>query len=143
MDILSVFNIIAQVQATVPQVAPAPQINYTLLLTVASMSIAAMATFIKIYGREVKKEELPGDENTYCKAHMKDFDRVEKKSEANEKASTDIKTVIGEMKITLAKLESEMSNTTNTITEIKVDNKELAQKLEVLIGRLLDYMSEE
>ena len=151
MDLLGFIYIIAQAGQVAPQAAAAtanaashtPDINYTVLLTVASVLIAAFATFTKIYGREVKPTELPSESNVYCKQRGKDLDRVEATANSTQKQTTEIKEVIGEMKITIAKLESKMNSTSDTIGEMKMNNKELAQRLENLIGQLVDYMSED
>lgn len=118
-------------------------INFTLLFSVISISIAAMVAFIRIFGRkELTAADKPCEDNQFCAQHIKEINRVDSKVTTGEISTAEIKSTIIELKITIAELKKDVASSNRTIDEIKTDNRALAARLENLLTQLLAYVSD-
>ena len=92
-------------------------VNWTLVISVASVSLAAMGTLIKIFGS--KKSDPPG-ESPVCKEHQTTVVRLEKDAkEATGKAEA-LKEVVSGLQQEVAVLKSDSKNLEKTVDDMKV-----------------------
>lgn len=116
--------------------------SLTVVLSVVSVSIAAMVAFIKIFSKKLNPNDKPGVGNQYCSQKLKDLDRIEKNVQNNLVTNQELKDIIYEFKITLAELQKDVAASSKTIEEMKQDNRELAKRLEFLLSQLVSYIND-
>ena len=125
------------------------EINYTVLFSIlvfiVPVCIAGLIGAVKIAaikGAKIDDKDKPSDKNDYCKQQEKEFNRIEKRVHISETEVTDIKLTIGELKITITEIKKDVQSSTKTITEMKQDNRDLANKLESLLSQLINYVGD-
>jgi len=133
-----------------PIIAEIPNgIDFTLLFSILAfvipVCIAGLVGAVKIAaikGATVEDKDKPSNRNDYCQQREKEFNRIEKRVEISESDTSDIKTTIGELKITITEIQKDVQSSTKTITEMKQDNRDLARKLEGLLSQLINYVGD-
>lgn len=124
-------------------------INWTTILSVATVCITAMATFIKIFGtNENSDEDLKNiEENNKL---FKDKQEKDNKEFINEQENTakefnrrqeELKEKINVLIIEIEKSKMECSSNTKSIEELKKDYRILAQRLDELLKQILEWFS--
>ena len=132
--------------------APIYHVNLTVLFSVITISLTALATIVAVFRKKPKLEELPG-QSSFCLQNKVDTNRIELLGKSNtqkiEKAQEDnvkkfdlIRDLINETSKEVGILKSQSENTTKSVTEIKSDVKEVASKLDDLLKQILDWMND-
>jgi septal ring factor EnvC (AmiA/AmiB activator) len=128
---------------------PVYQINLTVLLSVLSFCLAAMATLIKIFSKPRKPEEMPGT-SPHC-VHMKEqIQRIEEKQkedverlDAENKSSVEreqkLKDIVAELEKEVLGLQKDAEAQNKSLEEIRQSNKEIAGRLDDLLKQLMDF----
>ena len=123
--------------------AKTASINWTVILSLVAVCLTAMTVLIKIFStKQMGEKELPSEENLFCKQKALQISGAKEKSDSNEKDIKEAKEILNKITIEVEKLKIEQENTNKTLSEIKQDNKELAQRLEDLLHQLMEWMSE-
>lgn len=131
---------------------PIYHVNLTVLLSVITISLTALATLVAIYRKKPKPEELPG-QSPLCVQKKADLDRIEnigkensqkaeKAQEENVKKFDLLRDLINETSKEVGILKTQSENTTKNVDEMKNDIKEVASKLDDLLKQLLDWTSD-
>lgn len=126
-------NITGLVQAATTTVASIP-INWTAVLSTATVSVAAMGTLIKIFGtnKAVKDEDL---------RDLSIIKEIKESAKADEKKQEELKEMVNILKLEIERLKTETANNSKTIEEIKKDYRELATRLDELLKQILEWAS--
>ena len=119
---------------------PSYHINLTLLLSVITVSLAAMGTLIKVFSKKTKKEELPGS-NPHCLQQKEDLDRIENITKENANKHESLREIANNLEKEVGILKNQSDNVVKNIDEIKQSNKEIASRLDDLLKQLLEWMS--
>lgn len=127
--------------APVEIMTPVYQINLTMLLSVVTVCLTALAVLIKVFGR--KKEEEPG-QHPSCLSHKETAKRVEKDhtdlKDKTEKETKDLRDKVDKMRTEVSVMSVKMENTGKTVDELKTDSKKLADKMDSLLSQMLDFL---
>jgi glucan-binding YG repeat protein len=115
------------------------EINYTILFSVMSISLAAMGTLIKIFSKKTPEEQLPGH-STYCKLQEKDIKAIMDREESEDKKNTDLKNIVGKMQTEVAILSTEAKNTSKNIEDIKENIKGVSIKMDDLLKQIMAWI---
>jgi len=129
-------------------------INMTVLLSVLTASLAAMGTLIKIFGKRQKtEEEFKSERNDHldiekkigqsvvCEEHKKTMARVENEQKDSKSKLEDLKDLVFKTKEEVAILKNNELHLSKTVEEMKDSSKKMAEKIEGLLQKLLDWMS--
>lgn len=128
---------------------PVYQINLTVLLSVLSFCLAAMATLIKIFSKPRRPDEMPGT-SPHC-VHMKEqIERIETKQkedvsrlDAENKNSIEreqkLKDIVADLEKEVLVLQKEAEAQNKSLEEIRQSNKALAERLDDLLKQLMDF----
>lgn len=121
----------------IPAIAQAAQtsadINWTLVISVCAVSVAAMTAAINIFkGRKAINDDELRESNL--------FKDVTENVKSNTKKSDDIKEVVNTLRTEVEKIKVEMLNTGKSIEELRKDNKDLVQRLDELLKSLMDLL---
>jgi predicted RNase H-like nuclease (RuvC/YqgF family) len=122
-------------------VTPTFEVNVTVILSVVAISLSALATLTKIYGkRDQKPDELPG-KTPYCEQHKADLMETKNTTKEINIKQENLKQIANDLKNEIGILKNQSENMIKTVDEMKQGNKELALKLDDLLKQLLDWMS--
>ena len=141
-------------------------INWTTVLTVITVSLTLMATLIKIFGsaKQVNDEDLR--QSNYLKgleAHDKEIaekliihdkeiaeklllvnkeiaEKLENKNKEDNVKSDNIKECITTLKTDIEKMKVEQSHNSKSLDELRRDNRELVQRLDDLLKKLIEWI---
>ena len=120
---------------------PVYQVNLTLLLSVIAVSLTAMGTLIRVFGRKIKPEELPGG-SPHCTQQKENIERIEKATKENSNKHEALKEIANNLEKEVGILKNQSDNVIKNMDEIKQSNKEIATRLDDLLKQLLDWISE-
>jgi len=112
-------------------------INFTILLSVITVSIATMGTIVKIYSKKRELNDIPGM-SSECTQHAKNVKRNENTTIENSRRLDIIKDSITSLEKEVAILEIKFSTTEKSMDEVKGGSKEIAKRLDNLLKQLLD-----
>jgi len=119
-------------------------INWTLLISVVSVSLATMGTLIRIFGSSVIKDENLRS-STFLKElaedHSKSDSKIEKNKEEENTRYMELKELINRTNVDLEKLKVESSHSAKSLEDLRQDNRELVQRLDDLLKHLLDWVN--
>lgn len=130
-------------------------IDWTKVITVISMSLAAMGTLISIFSNKFISEESLrnsnyikeisdlGKENAKKQSELRDYVDTEM-GELNTSLSkriSDLRDYVSELRIEIEKLKSESTNNNRSLEELKRDYRELVQRLDSLLKQLLEWVN--
>lgn len=112
----------------------ATAINWTLIISVISVSVAVMATLIKVFGpgKNVQDDELRASE------YIKD---LETKLNETKNKTESLKDIANRNATEIEKLKIETNHNTKSLDELKRDNRELVQRLDDLLRQILDWIN--
>jgi len=113
-------------------------INWTFVISVAMLALAGMATLIKIFG--TKKPEQPG-ESPACKEQQGAVARAEKDAKDSLSKTEALKDIVSGIQQDVAGLKSDTKNLEKSVDDMKVSNRDLTHRLEVLLQQLIDWMN--
>ena len=109
---------------------PSYQINLTILLSIITVCLAAMGVLTKIYGR--KKEEEPG-KHPSCSAH-------DERGKRNEASIKELRDKVDAMKDEVSRTSVKLDSDEKTIDELKQDSRKLADKMDLLLAQVLEFL---
>ena len=114
--------------------AGAVAINWGIVISVISVSVAAMVAMIKIFGpkKQVADEELRKSD------YVKDIERRAKEAKVK---IEELKDIINKNSTEIEKLKIESGHNTKSVEELKQDNRELVQRLDDLLKQILDWVN--
>jgi len=119
---------------------PVYQINLTLLLSVITICLTALATLVRIFGKKPNPEELPGN-NLHCRQHKIDLDKVEVTTKENSKKYDELKQIANDLSKEVGILKNQNENVVKSMDEMKETNKEIASRLDDLLKQLIEWIS--
>lgn len=119
-------------------------VHITIIISVLSLCATLLGVLPKAIAanKPVALEDKPSDSNMFCKQKVDSVNKLEVKVDNKGKEVDNLKEVINEVKITLAKLEKDVNSANKTVDEMKKDNKALAIRLEGLLSQLLGFIGE-
>lgn len=140
-------SILSQVTSMVTSAASTPHnfagftglnVNLTVLLSIVSISLAAMGTLIAIYGK--KKPALPG-ESEACKQHKETIIRIESSSKEETMKIENLRNIVSELQRETAVLKNSSGNMEKNLDGIRVSVRDVAQRMEDLLQQLIEWMN--
>ena len=108
-------------------------INWTVILSVITICLTAMATFIGIF-----KNRFISDESLRAAPLIQGIiEEVKSESKSHET----LRQTINDLKVEIEKLKVESYNNTKSVEELRKDNRELVQRLDNLLKQLVDFVN--
>jgi septal ring factor EnvC (AmiA/AmiB activator) len=128
---------------------PEALINWTTILSVATVCITAMATAVKIFGTDKKSDEdiksIEEDNQAFKDKQEEDSKELKEKQEDSAKEfnrrQEELKEKINVLIIEIEKSKIECSSNTKSIEELKKDYRILASRLDELLKQILEWFS--
>jgi len=103
------------------------KISWTLLIALFAVCLTAMATLIKIFGKNVTEE---------------DIDRIEKENKEIRAKHESLKDAVGGVQTEVAILKERSKNGEKTLDGMKQDNREVVQRLDDLLKQLIEFLND-
>jgi peptidoglycan hydrolase CwlO-like protein len=124
-------------------------INWTVIISVVTVCLAAMGTLIGIYRRPPKTLE---EENASARAeaqadqNTKDIERIEEDlkehiKEHNEKID-DVREKVNTLDKEIATINTNYANLEKGVEEMKVHNAEVVEKFDILLNQIMDWLDD-
>ena len=108
-------------------------INWTIILSVITVCLTAMATIVKIFG----SKQGVNDEDLRQSNYLKE---METKAKDNNTKSESLKECISSLRTEIAKIKVEQTHNTRSLSELRIDNRELVQRLDDLLRQLVEWI---
>jgi predicted RNase H-like nuclease (RuvC/YqgF family) len=117
-------------------------VHVTIILSIMSFCLTLATVLPKALekNKNISPEEKPGEKNIYCKQQKESIMRIEERIKDEIKTKQEIKDTINEIKIVIARLEKDVSNTKSTVEDMVENNRKLAMRLESLLGQLIGFI---
>ena len=128
---IKIFTLMA---GTMAAIAITPiTINWTLVITVITICLAAMGTIIKIFGTKTKINDESLRNSSYLQS-------IESAGNKRSEKLDQLKELINIQYTEVEKLKILSQNSTKGLEELKKDNRDLVQRLDDLLRQLMEYM---
>jgi hypothetical protein len=108
-------------------------LNVTVVLSVTSISLAAMATLIKVFAPNKKINDESLRSSPYIVG-------IESDIKSKEEKFNGLKEIVTLQHIEVEKLKVETKNSSKGLEELKQDNRELVQRLDYILKQFMEYM---
>ena len=108
-------------------------VNWTVIASVITVSLAVMVALIKIFGYKSKINDENLRKSPYLITLEEDIKEKSKKL-------SDIKDLINAQNTEVEILKSKTENSTKTLEDLKQDNRDLVQRLDDLLKQFMEYM---
>ena len=132
-------------------------LDITLVVSVLTVSVATMATLIRVFGVKkisdevlrkseyIKsiddKSDMVSDEILRKSEYIKSIDnKIDNRFNKSNEDITEIRNYVQKQQIEIEKMKISTENNEKNINEVKKDNKELVQRLDELLRQFLDYI---
>ena len=128
-------------------------INWTFLIAFIAVCFTAMMSLIQIFGKKVREEDIKRleKENEDVKqkiealkttaSQKEDVKRLEKENEDVKQKIEALKGTVNQIETEIAIFKERTRNNEKSIDEMKLDNKDIIQKLDDLLKQLMDYLN--
>jgi len=121
-------------------------LNLTIVMSIISLSLGAMATLIKIFGPDHKISDENLRKSPYLINLEKEINDKDKKlkDEINDKDKklNGLKEIVNAQHTEVEKLKVESKNSSRSLEELKQDNRDLVQRLDDLLKQFMEYMED-
>lgn len=107
--------------------------NWTLILSVCAVSVAAMTAFIAVFS----KRKIIDDDELRKSSLIVDLTAD---SKSNSLKHDSIKDLVSTLRTDIEKIKVEMISTNKSLDEVKKDNRELVQRLDDLLRQLMELL---
>jgi septal ring factor EnvC (AmiA/AmiB activator) len=118
-------------------------INWTALLSVLTISLAAMGTLIKIFGTDHKTKEEDIRESKIIKEiqdqNKEDNKKIETANDNFTEKIEDLKETANSLKLEVERLKMESQNNIKSIEDVKKDYNKMFIQLDELLKQLLEW----
>lgn len=108
-------------------------VNWTVIISIVTICLAAMGTLTKIYGSDKKISDEKLRNSPYLQ-------KVEKDLLDKEIKLSNLKDIVNTQNVEVEKLKIESKNSNKSLSEIKQDNRDLVQRLDDLLKQFMEYM---
>ena len=128
-----------------PTVASAISVDWTIIISVFTISLAAMGTFIKIFGgKKFNTQDDPDFIRLTDKTeqHSRELDRNDKRSEDHRIKHESLRDIANKLEREVEIVKKESDNQKAQMKEIKEETKEIWHRVDELLRQLMEVIND-